>query len=296
MHAADPPTHAQTHTHTLRGILCMLAALTTFGCMDTLAKFLGGTYEAPTITWVRYLFQAIAMIVVLAPRMGWALVRTHNLRWQVVRGGALVLSSLLYIEALRSMPLPEAASITFLSPLLIAVLAGPILHERVSPATWFALGAGFVGALFIVRPGSGVFTWIVILPLGTAVCMAIYQIMTRKLAGVDPSLTTLFYPALVGSIVVPLTFPRQLALPDGAFDAGLFVALGVMGAFGHFLLIKALEYAAATVLAPFVYFQLASVLMLSWLVFDHIPDGWSLVGMMIIAASGLSIALRYRGR
>lgn len=282
--------------HTFRGILLMCAAVVTFACMDTIAKYLGSYYASPTIVWVRYLFQMLAMLIVLAPRMGWRLVRTANLRFQVVRGGVLALSSLIFFEAIRTMPLPEASSITFLSPLFIAVLAGPTLGERVHPSTWIALAAGFIGVLFIVRPGGGIFTWVALLPLSTAFLMAIYQIMTRKIARVDPTFTTLFYPALVGTIGIPIVFPRSIELPNTVWHALLFVVLGLLGAFGHFLLIKALEFAPATVLAPFVYTQLATVVMLSVIVFGHFPDGWALVGMTIIVASGLSIALRYRSR
>lgn len=279
--------------HVLRGITYLVCALLTFSCLDTTAKWLGQYYASPTVVWVRYAIQAALMVVVLAPRMGWGLVRTRNLRMQVLRGTILAASSLVFFEAIRTMPLPEASAISFLSPMLIAALAGPILHERVTRSTWVALGLGFTGVLFIVRPGTDVFTWTSALPFACALMIALYQVLTRKMAGIDPALTTLFYPALIGALVVPVAFPGSMQLPHGAAHAVLFCLVGLLGGIGHFLLIKAFENAPASVLAPFVYVQLAGALVLSTVVFGHFPDGWSLFGMAVIAGSGLSIALRY---
>jgi drug/metabolite transporter (DMT)-like permease len=272
----------------------MVLAVSTFTCLDTTSKYLSQHYPVPAIVWVRYVVHMVLMLAVLAPRMGMGLVRTANLRLQIIRGVVLTASSLVFLSALRLMPLAEAASIAFMTPIIIAVLAGPVLNEKVGGRTWLALAAGFAGVLLIVRPGGGLFTWAALLPLASAFMMALYQMLTSKLAGRDAPLTTLFYPAVIGTVLVPIAFPHQLALPAGPLDAGLFVLIGVLGGLGHFFLIRAHDYAPTSTLSPFMYAQLLTAVLLGWLVFGQLPDAVSAVGMATIAASGLLLILGHR--
>jgi drug/metabolite transporter (DMT)-like permease len=282
------------YPHALRGIGLMVLAVSTFTCLDTTSKYLSQHYPVPAIVWVRYVVHMVLMLAVLAPRMGMGLVRTANLRLQIIRGVVLTASSLVFLSALRLMPLAEAASIAFMTPIIIAVLAGPVLNEKVGGRTWLALAAGFAGVLLIVRPGGGLFTWAALLPLASAFMMAVYQMLTSKLAGRDAPLTTLFYPAVIGTVLVPIAFPHQLALPAGPLDAGLFVLIGVLGGLGHFFLIRAHDYAPTSTLSPFMYVQLLTAVLLGWLVFGQLPDAVSAVGMATIAASGLLLILGHR--
>jgi drug/metabolite transporter (DMT)-like permease len=272
----------------------MMLAVSTFTCLDTTSKYLAQHYPVPGIVFVRYIVQMLLMVVVLAPKMGMELVRTSNLRLQVVRGVILTVSSLAFLTALAYMPLAEAASIAFMTPIIIAVLAGPVLKERVGGRTWIALAGGFVGVLLIIRPGADVFTWAALLPLLSALFMAFYQMLTSKLAGRDAPLTTLFYPALIGTALVPLLFPHQLVLPSTLGHAGLFLLIGVLGGLGHFFLIQAHHYAPASILSPFMYVQMVTALFLGWLVFGQLPDALAFAGMATIAASGLALILAHR--
>jgi drug/metabolite transporter (DMT)-like permease len=272
----------------------MMLAVSTFTCLDATSKYLAQHYPVPGIVFVRYIVQMLLMVVVLAPKMGMELVRTSNLRLQVVRGVILTVSSLAFLTALAYMPLAEAASIAFMTPIIIAVLAGPVLKERVGGRTWIALAGGFVGVLLIIRPGADVFTWAALLPLLSALFMAFYQMLTSKLAGRDAPLTTLFYPALIGTALVPLLFPHQLVLPSTLGHAGLFLLIGVLGGLGHFFLIQAHHYAPASILSPFMYVQMVTALFLGWLVFGQLPDALAFAGMATIAASGLALILAHR--
>lgn len=286
-----PPAGPQHH---LRGILLITAAVSTFAVMDTTTKYLSQTYPVPAIVWSRYVFQAAFMLAVLGPRMKLDLLRTRRPGLQIARGVMLALSTILFFSALSLMPIAEASAITFLSPLLLTALSVVLLRERVAPAAWVAVAAGFVGVLIIVRPGGGVFSLAALLPLATACCFAAYQLMTRQLAGVDSSFATLFYGAIVGTALVSLLLPFYWHPPETLAHGLLLAMLGVLGSVGHFVLIRAFEHAPPSVLAPFVYTQLVSVLVLGYLVFGDFPDGWSLLGMGVIVAAGAFVASRGR--
>jgi drug/metabolite transporter (DMT)-like permease len=278
--------------HHLRGILLIIAAVSTFALLDTTAKYLAQSYPVPGVVWVRYACQTLFTLLALGPRLQFDLVRTRRPGLQFARGVALALSSLLFCSALAVMPIAEASAITFLAPLLLTAMSAVILKERVRPSAWIAVIGGFVGVLFIVRPGGAAFTPAALFAVGAAFCFAAYQLLTRKLAGVDSTLATLFLGGLIGTVLMAVVLPFYWQAPATWFDASLFAALGVLGGVGHFILIRAFEHAPPSVLAPFVYLQLVAVLLLGLAVFGQFPDYWSLVGMAIIVVSGAWVAAR----
>src|SRR5690606_37857703 len=166
--------------------------------------------------------------------------------------------------------------------------------ERAPPGTWWALAVGFAGVLLIVRPGGQVFSVAAFFPLATALCAAIYQLLTRRLAGVDDGLSTLFIGALVSTIMMTLIVPWFWQTPVSWLDALKFLGMGAMGAFSHLLLVRAFERAPASLLAPFMYLQIVAALTLGWLVFGNFPDLIALAGMGLIALTGVTMALRSR--
>jgi len=272
----------------------MLLATVCFGCLDTMSKYLVAYYPASSLVWVRYVLQTVVMAAIFLPRMGMRLVRTTSPGVQLVRGLMLVLSSVVFVMALNYMQIAEVASIVFLAPIIVALAGGPLLGERVSTRTWFALAGGFIGVLLIIRPGGNAFTWWALLPLGCAFFFAGYQILTRKLAGRDDPITTLFYPGLIACLVVPPVFPGAFNIPTQPLHLAMISAIGILGAVGHFLLIRAHGHAPASLLAPLGYTQLLVVLTLGWLVFGQLPDGIALTGIALIAGSGLLLILASR--
>lgn len=273
----------------------MLLATACFGCLDTLSKYLVAHYPAAALVWLRYVLQTLVMMAIFLPRMGLRLVRTSSPGLQVVRGLTLVVSSVVFVIALLHMQIAEVASIVFLAPIIVALAGGPLLGERVSARTWIALAGGFTGVLLIIRPGGGAFTWWALLPLACAFMFAGYQILTRKLASRrDDPITTLFLPGLIACFVVPPVFPGAFEIPTTPLHAAMLGAIGVLGAVGHFMLIRAHAHAPATLLAPFGYTQLLVVLTLGWLVFDQLPDAIALTGIALIAGSGLGLVIASR--
>lgn len=284
---------ALTH-NPLRGILLMLIAIASFSVMDTIAKYLAQSYPVGSVVWARYAVNLVVLSVFLVVRGEVGRVRTARPMTQIVRGLMLGASTLLYFTSLTVLPLAEAAAIGFVLPVFVAILAVPMLNERIDMPRIIAIVVGLSGALIVVRPGTALFTVYALLPVAMAVCNAFYQILTRKIAGVEHPLTSLFYGSLIGTIMSTVLLSAGVAMPVGWFHWVLFLALGVIATVGHFVLIRAFDYAPATLLSPFVYSQLIWVMLFGWLVFDDFPDGWSLAGMAVIVASGLYIANRQR--
>jgi drug/metabolite transporter (DMT)-like permease len=286
---------AARYPHAVRGIGLMLLATCCFGCLDTLSKYLVAYYPAASLVWLRYLLQTLVMAAIFLPRMGLRLVRTSSPGLQALRGLFLVGASVVFVVSLGFMQIAETSSIVFLAPIVVALAGGPLLGERVSPLTWLALAGGFTGVLLIIQPGSAAFSWWALLPLICAFCFAGYQILTRKLAGHDDPTATLFYPGLIACLVIPPVFPSSaFTVPTVPLHAALLAAIGILGAIGHFLLIRAHGLAPATLLAPFGYTQLLVVLILGWLVFGQLPNGVALTGIALIAGSGLGLILASR--
>jgi len=278
----------------LRGILLMVAAVGFFVTMDTIAKYLSRSYPVPLIVWARYVSNLAILLAFLAARGELRLLRSARPGLQFARGLLLALATLLFFTSLSVLPLADANAIGFVMPLFVAALAVPMLGERLEMARLLAILAGLVGALIIVRPGSELFTPYALLPLGMAVCNALYQILTRKVAGLEPPLTSLVWGAIVGAVLLSALAPFVWVTPQAVSHGVLILVIGVLASIGHFLLIRSYEYANATLLAPFTYTALVWAMLNGWLVFGDFPDGWSLVGMGIIVLSGLYLANRQR--
>jgi drug/metabolite transporter (DMT)-like permease len=282
------------HAHPLRGVLMVMLAVFLFSSMDTLAKHMlrREAYPIPPLIWARYAVHLVFMIALLAPRMGIGLVRTQRPGVQIVRGLLLVGSTGFFYLSLMHLPLAEAAAITFVGPVLVTALSGPVLRERVTRRQWAAVGLGFLGVLIIVRPGGGVFTVYAVYPLCSALLFSFYQVLTRKLAGRENPFTTLFFTALVGAAAtsVPLPFTWQTPQAD---QIAFMIGIGALGGTGHFFLIRAVEHASPARLAPFIYTQLLWSTLLAYLAFGEFPASGSLVGMLVIVSAGM-LAIDWR--
>jgi drug/metabolite transporter (DMT)-like permease len=272
----------------------MVAAVGFFVSMDTIAKYLSRWYPVPLIVWARYVANLAILLAFLAARGDLRLLRTARPGLQFARGLLLALATLLFFTSLSVLPLANANAIGFVMPLFVAALAVPMLGERLEMPRLVAILAGLAGALVIVRPGSELFTPYALLPLGMAICNALYQILTRKLAGLEPPLTSLVWGAIVGAVLLSIAAPFVWATPQAASHGVLILAIGVLASVGHFLLIKSYEFAGASLLAPYTYTALVWAMLSGWLVFGDFPDGISLFGMGIIVLSGLYLANRQR--
>ncbi len=278
--------------HRLRGIVLFLIALLLFAALDATAKYLSAVFAVPLLVWARYMVHCVFMLATVAPSLGRELVVTRH-PWQLTVRALLLVGVTLFGQlALKTMPLAETTALVFVTPLLVALLASPMLGERVSRRAWLATLAGFAGVLLIARPGGAMSGSGVVYALGAALCYALYQIMTRQLAGSEHPLRLLFTTALGGTIAMSFAlFTHWDGTLPTASQAVLIASLGLYGGVGHFLLIRAFREAPVSTLSPLLYVQLIWATLLGILVFSHLPDTLALAGMVIIGASGLSLAV-----
>jgi len=279
--------------HPLRAVLLVMAAVLLFACMDTTTKVLTEDYPPPIVIAVRYAVQCLLMLMILAPSQGRRMVETRRTGMVVLRAVCLALASVIMAIAFHRLPVAEATAIVFLSPLLVVLISSTMLKEPVGGFGIIAAVAGFAGVLLIARPGAGLDPLGVVCALVGAVLIASYQLMSRLLARTESTIPMLFFTALIGTLIYGLLFPWfwEGQTPD-ALQALLFVCTGAAGGLGHFLFTAAHRHAPASVLAPVMYIQLVWAGLLGWLVFGHVADGLSIVGMVVVAVAGAAVALR----
>lgn len=280
----------------LLGIALMLMMGMCFATLDTSAKYLGQMLPVLLALFSRYAFQAVIMGVWLGVRWargGGNLFRSSHPRFQALRGSLLLATSALLFFGIQYMPVAEFTAVGMLTPVLVTVLAALFLHEHVSRLRALLVAGGFIGALIVVRPGSGLFGWVAAIPLVMALVYAGFQLLTRQLSHLEHPLTTHFYTGLVGALIVgTLLLVLQPGVSWAALQAAppsIFAVLalaGLAGTMGHLCLILALGVAPMPVLMPFTYMQIGFASFTGWVVFRHVPDGWAFVGMAVVAACG----------
>ncbi|HEX6092828.1 MAG TPA: DMT family transporter [Dongiaceae bacterium] len=279
----------------LRGILLMLLAVFLFVIMDATGKALTADYNIWQISWARYLFHLAILPVFFRRQPVTTVLRTSRLKLQLLRSALMLGSTVFFFAAVSYIPLAEATAIGFVSPLLVAAFSVPLLGEKVGPRRWAAVIVGFLAVMLIIRPGFGMIHWAYLLPLGSAVCFALYQITTRILSRFDSSVTTLAHSVSVGLLVTTIVvlIPGQWRNPD-LQGWMLMILVGAVGGIAHYILIRALTLAPAALLAPFVYLQLVWAAIVGFVWFGDVP-GWStLGGTAVLAASGLYVMYRER--
>ncbi|MBT2187103.1 DMT family transporter [Sphingobium nicotianae] len=284
-----------TAAHPFRAILLFNVGLMLFACMDTTNKYLAASFDVPMIAACRYGGHLLLMLAFFGPRRAREMVHTERTGLVWLRAICLCGSTMFVVLAFKRMPVAETSAIVFLTPILVALAAGPLLGETIGWRGWAGALLGFIGVVLIVRPGSGLDAVGVLYAMGCAVASATYNLLSRLLASTERTIALLFYTALVGTILFGGALPWYWAdrVPT-AFEALLLASLAVYGGLGHFLFTAAFREAPASVLSPISYLQLLWVSLLGWLVFDHIPDPVSLLGMAIIGASGVLVALKSR--
>jgi drug/metabolite transporter (DMT)-like permease len=276
----------------LIGVLMVMASVLLFAGNDIVTKLLVTQYPVPLVAAMRYIVQLLLMMALLLPRMGTRLLKTERTGLVLLRSACLVVSTLGMGLAFQRMPVPESVAIVFLSPMLVVLVAGPVLGEKVAAGSVLAAVVGFAGVLLIVRPGGGLDFFGVIFVLIAVTTSVVYYLLSRVLARTESTLTMLFYTALVGAVCFGATLPWSWSGPAPDFPTLLmFASQGVAAGLGHYLFTAAHREATASLLAPVGYMQLLWVGLLSWVIFGHIPDALTIAGMALVTMAGVSIAM-----
>lgn len=295
----------------LSGALCALAAAVFFSVNDMAIKVLSGDYALHQVVLIRSLIGMALWAALIMPFSGgWSIVKTKRPVIHFIRGFCVVFANMCFFLGLAALPLAEAVSIFFVSPLIITVFSVIFLGEKVGPWRWGAIAIGLVGVLVIVDPRGATFQVASILPLLAATGYALLHILTRKIGKTESAATMLFY--------IQLTFILTsgaigLALGDGRFsgngdlslefmtrswstpeasDWWVFLAIGVGSTAGGYLISQAYRLSEAAFAAPFEYLAMPLAIMWGVIVFGEWPDlnAWS--GMALIIGSGLVLLWR----
>jgi drug/metabolite transporter (DMT)-like permease len=273
-----------------------IAVLSTvfFAMGDVTAKVLTGTLPAIEVTWLRYVVFCLVVVPTVFVARGARAMHTPRLRLQIIRAFAVAGSALLFILGLGHLQVAEATAINFISPIFITALSIPLLGEKVGIRRWAAAAVGFLGVMLVVQPGGSAFQVAALLPIGAALAWAVAAIATRLMSSEQPE-ATLAWSAVMGLIALTAFVPFHWRTPT-AEEIGLAVLMGSFSTVGHWLIILAYRKAAASTIAPFSYIQLLFAGLLGFGVFGTVPGAMTLVGGLVIAASGLYTAHRERIR
>jgi drug/metabolite transporter (DMT)-like permease len=285
---------ADTPRNRLTGIGLISITFLCFAVLDGGAKWLVHSLPVLMVVWLRFLVHAALTALLLAPQLMCGALRPRKPKLQFLRALFLPVMTGLNFWALQYLQLAETGSIQFSVPLIIALLAAPMLGERMDRARWAAIVVGFIGVLIIVRPGTQGFHPALLLSLITALLYALFNLLTRQLAAHDSPETTQFWSSIGATLAI---MPFALATwqtPTAALQWAVLVLIGAAGGLGHYLLALAHRYAPASVLAPFLYQQIVWMMLIGYLVFGDVPDKAVVAGAAIVIASGGYLLYRER--
>ena len=274
----------------------MCVALLCFALLDACAKYLSVQIGAIQTVWFRYAISVTALALLLNPLTAPGVWRTKKLSLQLLRSALLFLSTLFNFLALRELQLAQSMAIVFAVPLLVALVAGPLLGEWAGPRRLIAIVVGFLGVLVVTRPGFGGLPMAAWWSVAGVFAYAFYNIFTRMLSAYDSSQTTLVYSGVAGVALLAPFMPFLEWQAMTPWQWSIAIACAFFGTFGHWMVILASRRAPASVLTPFIYTQIVWMILLGYFIFNDTPDGYTLIGASIVIASGLYLLNRERVR
>lgn len=293
----EPATHAARDR--MRAIALMCIAVALFSGLDTAAKVLTTRMGVPVTeaVWARFIVQ-FAGLLILVPALGLmparAMFRSNGVKLQLVRSTLMAATTLFNFLALQTLRLDQAVTVVFLAPLVVALLAGPFLGEWVGWRRMVAILVGFFGVVVAVHPDAAGLNTGVLYSLLAMLAYALFMLLTRHMATLDPPLVTLFYSMFAGTAALTPYAVTHWVSPSEPLGWLLLAAMGLLGGTGHYLFLHAYRLAPASAVAPFLYTQILSMVALGYLVFADVPDAWTLGGATIVAASGIYLLHRER--
>lgn len=290
------PAGSLRRDNALLGIGIMLLATIFLSAGDAASKYLASEdVPALHIVWLRYTTSGLILLAIVAWPGTRISLRTRRPGLQLLRGIGLIGSSVLFVSSLKYLKIADATATSFVAPLFVTALSIPFLGEKVGWRRWLATVIGLMGVLIVVRPGGSGFQPASLLPVFSSLSWAFSLIVTRLMSGTENPVATITWSTLFGALVSTLLLPLHWVEPSLTIAwVGLFI--GAVSTAGHWLVIVAFRFAAASLLAPFSYIQLFWASLFGFLLFATLPDLWTWVGAAVIAGSGLYTAHRERAR
>ncbi len=295
--SGESPAPQRTLTESrLSGIGLICTATILFAFLDASAKYLATVAHLPIpqIVWVRFVSNAFFIIAIIGPRSIGRSLPSRKIWHQLLRSSFLLGATAFNFFALQFLQLDQTATIFYLSPFIVAALAGPFLNEWIGWRRLLAICAGFSGVLFVMRPGFGGIHWAISFSFLSTLSYALYSLLTRYLARFDGARTTLVYTPMAGAVFYAPFATAAWQTPQSGWAWLVLLCTGVLGGLGHWLLILAHERAPAPILAPFGYINVVFMIMLGYLIFLDVPSWWTLAGTAIISSSGIYLLFRER--
>jgi drug/metabolite transporter (DMT)-like permease len=274
--------HSAPAAQPFKGILLMLAGTAFLSWNDAVAKHITQTLPVGQVVCLRQSWGLLLVAAYGLATEGGRAFRIGDPGLQFRRAAAFVASTLFIVTALSLLPIALVTAIAFSSPIGVALLSAPMLGEAVSRRRWLAVIAGFFGVLVVIRPGGPSFEWILLLPLAAALFSALRDVLTRRLARTDTSLSILFWSSALVVVVAGLSAVAGNWKPVGGREAAWLVLNGTLNVAAHFLMIHAYRFGDAALLSPYRYTGLIWAAVLGFLVWSQLPDAWTLAGSLII--------------
>ncbi len=298
-HTGSPTTGPMiplTPRNPLTGVALMLAAMAVLPFLDVVAKMLGQQgVPIMQIVWARMAFGAALTLPFAAREAGLAGLVPDRPLLHSLRATLLIAATFFFFAALTFLPIADALAIFFVQPLIVTALSPLVLGETVGPRRWGAVVVGFIGTLIIIRPGLQDINQGVILALAAGTSLAFYMLLTRRMSGQAAAILTTFHTSVMGGLITT-AFVLFLWETPSLAQWGLYVLIGIIATAGHFLIVRAYDYAEASLLAPLAYTEMIMAVIAGWWFFGDFPDVWTFVGVSILIASAIYISIRERAR
>ena len=274
----------------IMGIIFMTLGMFCLSVNDVVVKGLNISFPV----WEVIFFRAFSGILVsfgLIFIFGWKSLKTEKPIRHFVRAFSAVGCVVFYFFGLKFLLLSENIAIVHSAPIFAALLAVPILGERLGIHRISAIVIGFIGVIIIVKPGTDVFKLVSILPLISALFMASVYLSTRSLMNTDSSIAIIFYYSLALLITSIVFLPNDFAIPNIVQLIPL-MSLGVVGSLGHYFMSQAAKNAEVVVISPFEYSSFLFVGIMGYIFYNEVPSISIIIGGILIIAGGVYIAYR----
>ena len=270
------------------GIIFAIIAYFSFSILDAIQKSAVLYYSIFQLMFVKYTFVLLLSILEARRSKKINFYKTNNFKLQIVRSLLSILESACFVLSFKYLSLANAHSIGALAPIIIVVLSVFFLNEKVSIKTWVAIFIGFIGVLIIIRPASDVFSLKSLIPLLAAFFLGLYQIATKKISEYDTPEVSLFYSSLVGIFITSI-MAFYFWQPVNINSLIFFLPIGLFFSLGIYFQILALNNAKASIIQPFHYTLIFWAIIFGYFFYDDVPDLYTIIGALIITASGIFV-------